>query len=1595
MEKWKEEVFYPTFATKEAVNTLRFKGSVFLVGKSGDGKTSSAYHIITEFISENKSFQPLIISHPEEIKLLSQDEPLVVLADNIFGTTNFTPALLESWKVFFLFLEKYVQNGSVFFIATSQSHIEDDCHEHMAGLSLLRNMIDTTSEEYRLKTHEKDSMFQEYLHRYKVKMARHERKQFTKYDLEIGFPQCCKLYFTNPDAWELGPTFFQKPYLQWVVSDLKKREKLAYMVLVMVVFEEGKLTVEKLNPFSEQLSFLGPLKQACAIQQNISISEIRDQANILCKMGYLQFNFDQQFYEFSHQSVYDVVGFIFGKDYVLEILKLCPLQFLLNHTILSTRLDDRKQSNKHAVLIPECHTSSLLKRIVLELDSCNIRIFEHSGFCSTAFVEKAFEDGEFKKCLERLFSNPNSQEQLESSNLMYVLSAYLKYGCFLLKLVSFLKALKPDGFKKVLHDILEGACSSGNESLFNSVINEKINPCKQCILRASECNLDVVGIMEKLISTSVGNKTVKLVLENLVKRGRLKTLKNFSQHLGWKLLKVSRRKQRLYSHVCSFGSFEMIKFLLQTIGKPDRQDELLKETVTGDSEEILQYLLSEENKNAVDRHGRTLLHYACLKNSPLWKHLHDQGVDPGKVDKFGATALHLACETGSEEFVRTLISNDFHVTVTDIAANDQRGSIRLSPLHSAAKNDQGWTLVKLLIENGPEDMKDAAMVNFTDGDGSTPLHICSEIPDAGKMIKTLVKYKCNTETKNKAGRTALHIAARANIPSNIQCLLDSKANVNSADNNLKTPLHYAVSQTPTSKDDLDAQSNSIGIMLSQEADLYLQDADGNTAIHVAAINNISSSIFERLLKKAEHVQHVNYISVLKYLLGPKASITSISKLLKYHPEVLETKHSDGESFLQVALATGSPFDVVRILMGRKQSAMSVNWGCISFRDAITRYNFEETVEFLHSFEDCFSSDVKSYLMHFFCEKKFSDEQWTKLIDILMKTPFFLSATDKDGLTVLHKTTHSPSRIKYLLNHKADIDAQDNCGETALHVATRQGYIEGVKCLLRNGADQSIKNKMLETPLLLALKRSQEENKPFTYRLYTVYEFCSLKLNSHLSFTQLLIEQTQKGIMVSVLCEDVHKSIPAYLQTVSFDEAIVLELLTDSEVAHVSDASGNTVLHYAVCRNDLFAKLLSAGADINSSNNEEQTCLHLACKWKNNSEMIQYLLDQRLSPCAADSKGYTPLMYALASGLDDVRLIKSLLEHFSRANKIYFNILHLSVECAPKKVIEHVLQVTHMFIWKTDNNGRLPIHCAIARGDATIVMVIIKALKRNEKGETNLSTIMHKYEDGGNSLLHVAATVDNVKILKILLREGFDVNTRNNEANTPLHIATEHGNMNNMKHLLKAGAEPDVSNNEGLAPLHVASRMGAKDLIHILLTGTNRASVNKCSSKHKRSALHFASGKDFSMELMSFLNKLRSNIGIFRKFGKQLHDIAGGASCVVMLIDKGLAVNQKDSLGKTPLHLSAENNNTVITSVLLRNGCDIDAVDNAGKTPLYTALEFKSYEVASVLIKENADSNILSSFEDTAVDVLRKHYETSPSTERDQLQKLANLLNIPV
>ncbi|MCF8033678.1 MAG: ankyrin repeat domain-containing protein [Desulfarculaceae bacterium] len=75
---------------------------------------------------------------------------------------------------------------------------------------------------------------------------------------------------------------------------------------------------------------------------------------------------------------------------------------------------------------------------------------------------------------------------------------------------------------------------------------------------------------------------------------------------------------------------------------------------------------------------------------------------------------------------------------------------------------------------------------------------------------------------------------------------------------------------------------------------------------------------------------------------------------------------------------------------------------------------------------------------------------------------------------------------------------------------------------------------------------------------------------------------------------------------------------------------------------------------------------------------------------------------------------------------------------------------------------------------------------------------------GRTPLHLAAMMNFVWGVDILLARGADPNARDALGDTPLHAAAYGIGKHTVPLLLKAGADPNATNHQGLTPLHLAA-----------------------------------------------------------------------------------------------------------------------------------------------------------------------------------------------
>lgn len=161
------------------------------------------------------------------------------------------------------------------------------------------------------------------------------------------------------------------------------------------------------------------------------------------------------------------------------------------------------------------------------------------------------------------------------------------------------------------------------------------------------------------------------------------------------------------------------------------------------------------NKNARDKHGRTVLMYVALTgNAAQMERLIAAGVDVNAKDNEGNTALMEAAKAGSEGCIKLLISAHANVNAKGILCNDYSTAL----MYAAAVNVR---CVQALVAAG-------ASVNVADGDGTTPLMHAAA---AGRTncVKALIKAGADVNAKAYYNGTALG-AAGLNHPEIIAAL---------------------------------------------------------------------------------------------------------------------------------------------------------------------------------------------------------------------------------------------------------------------------------------------------------------------------------------------------------------------------------------------------------------------------------------------------------------------------------------------------------------------------------------------------------------------------------------------------------------------------------------------------------------------------------------------------------------------------------------------------------------------------------------------------------------------------------------------------------
>ena len=443
------------------------------------------------------------------------------------------------------------------------------------------------------------------------------------------------------------------------------------------------------------------------------------------------------------------------------------------------------------------------------------------------------------------------------------------------------------------------------------------------------------------------------------------------------------------------------------------------------------------------------------------------GADVDAQDHDSMTPLHLVSQPLSGDGPKTA-----QLLLEHGASVHERNENGQMPLHLASHHGL-FSIVALLLKFGAD-------VDALDNNALTPLLLVSQhlSDDGSKTAQLLLEHGASVQKRNKNDQTPLHLASHHGIPAIVGLLLKFGADVDALDNDSMTPL-FLVSQHLSDDGPQTAQ-----LLLEHGASVHVRNKNGQMPLHLASRHS-HSAIVGLLLKFGADVEALDKDTMTPLLLVSQglhrlflntSQMAKTAQLLLEHGASVYVRNKNGQTPLHLA----SRHDLTAIVGLLLKSGADVD----------AQDNNSMTPLLLAS--QYVSDDDLSVI----------NIKVIKPAQLLLKRGASVHVQNKNGQMPLHLASqHGLSEVvKLLLESGADVDARDNSNLTPLHFAvssplrafrhkqcgsdicammpdrspTLESIVKTIKLLLRHGANLQMQNDEGETPLQVALRRRERE-----------------------------------------------------------------------------------------------------------------------------------------------------------------------------------------------------------------------------------------------------------------------------------------------------------------------------------------------------------------------------------------------------------------------------------------------------------------------------------------------------------------------------------------
>ncbi|ORY37857.1 ankyrin [Neocallimastix californiae] len=723
--------------------------------------------------------------------------------------------------------------------------------------------------------------------------------------------------------------------------------------------------------------------------------------------------------------------------------------------------------------------------------------------------------------------------------------------------------------------------------------------------------------------------------------------------------------------------------------------------------------------------------------------------------------------------------------------------------------------------------------------------------------------------------------------------------------------------------------NVLIILIQNGLNIDARDKEGNTLL-VYAIQEKNEDIVYYLLKYHSSIELLNTeIEILKPLIKIKNTFLfneinlikniQILKMLIQQGIDINSKDKEGKTLLVYAIEEEDKF-IVNYLLENHASIQSVNENIKCFRE-LNKY------------------------------KKGNEKKSLESSEFRKKNIFNI--------------------IKLLLQHGLDIDAKDEEGKTLLLYAIEDENELIVNYLLENHASIHSVNENIKC--LKELTKNKKEYKDellvdFEFRIKNKFNILKLLLQHGLDIdakdeegkTLLLYAiEDENELIVNYLLEN-HASIHSVNENIK-----CLKELTKNKKEYKDELLVDFEFRIKNKFN-ILKLLLQHGLDINSEDEEGKTLLLYAVE-DENEFIVNYLLENHASIHSVNENIKCLKEFTINKKGNK----KESLESFEFRVKNKFNIIKLLLKYGldinakdeeGKTLLLYAINEVNesLFYYLLKNNASLE---SLKKNNIKLLLNLIFSINENENENENALNKLSKYTNKEKE------EEKCFEILKLIIRNGLDINNKDEEGNTILIYAIGARKISVIQYLLERNAslKPVNSKIEILKPL-ITKIIPKSGLDEEQICNIDDLNFNilkllidyGLNMENNKKILHYAI-QNSNNRIVNYLFDYRLTIDINGNFGKILlnqQKMKNSNPEIDQLIENLMKntkfiymINRNIKLIRSLFNSIQKK--TILLKLLIQNGLDVNAFDEDNHSLLYYAIETDYQEIIPYLFKYGA------------------------------------------